>query len=101
MAMDLKTLFTNPALTSSLLILFKNNNHLGANAEVCTFSATILTEEGEEIKFTNELFIVNNIFHLDAVWQVECYLIRRFKAAKFLAETTVGRVSSKKLQGHK
>lgn len=61
----------------------------GDNISLVQFSAHFVNQYGQEVEITDRLHLVNNVFHMDAVYQVECYLITVLKAERFIKETLV------------
>lgn len=85
----------DPTLRTALLSLLAENN-VGNDLQLVTYSAEFLDSAGKEVHLTNQLFFVSRTFHLEFIYQIECYLIKTYGVQKFLKDTTLStNVSSK------
>jgi hypothetical protein len=85
------------AVKLPLLVLLADKG-TGDNIQLVQFSAKFTNSSGQTVELRDELHFVNRTFHLDAIYQVECYLIGVYNAERFLENTLVNNVSSRKLE---
>lgn len=83
-----------PAVRQPLLEILADQD-VGMNIKLVSFSASFTDQDGNKIVLEDQLHLVNTTFHLDAVYQIECYLIYKYGVQKFLTDTTLNNVSSK------
>lgn len=96
--MHLLEIINGPPEIRAVLMQVLSEEGAGENIQLVSFDASFIDEDGNQVDLKDKLHFINNTFHLDALYQIECYLIFRYRAARFKTNTVVKNVSSRKLQ---